>query len=41
MTYQGSPGSWSTGQEELTDEERQIVRDATSRMLRALEHDTI
>ena len=26
---------------ELTDEERQIVRDATARMLRALEHDTI
>jgi hypothetical protein len=27
--------------EELTDEERQIVRDATSRMLHALEHDTV
>ena len=26
---------------ELTDEERQIVRDATNRMLRALEHDTV
>jgi hypothetical protein len=26
---------------ELTDEERQIVRDATARMLRALEHDTV
>jgi hypothetical protein len=26
---------------ELTDEERQIVRDATTRMLRALEHDTV
>jgi len=26
---------------ELTDEERQIVRDATSRMLRALESDTV
>jgi hypothetical protein len=25
---------------ELTDEERQLVRDATTRMLRALEHDT-
>jgi len=25
---------------ELTDEERQIVRDATTRMRRALEHDT-
>jgi hypothetical protein len=25
---------------ELTDEERQIVRDATTRMLRALDHDT-
>jgi hypothetical protein len=25
---------------ELTDEERQIVRDATTRMLRAVEHDT-
>ena len=25
---------------ELTDEERQLVRDATNRMLRALEHDT-
>jgi hypothetical protein len=24
---------------ELTDEERQIVRDASTRMLRALEHD--
>jgi hypothetical protein len=27
--------------EELTDQERQIVRDATDRMLRALEHDTV
>jgi hypothetical protein len=27
--------------EELTDEERRIVRDATSRMLHALEHDTV
>jgi hypothetical protein len=26
---------------ELTDQERQIVRDATTRMLRALEHDTV
>ena len=26
---------------ELTDEERQIVRDATTRMLRGLEHDTV
>jgi hypothetical protein len=26
---------------ELTDEERQIVRDATARMLRALEQDTV
>ena len=26
---------------ELTDEERRIVRDATSRMLHALEHDTV
>jgi hypothetical protein len=26
---------------ELTDEERQIVRDATTRMLRALEPDTV
>jgi hypothetical protein len=26
---------------ELTDEERQIVRDATARMLAALEHDTV
>ena len=26
---------------ELTDDERQIVRNATSRMLHALEHDTI
>jgi hypothetical protein len=26
---------------ELSDEERQIVRDATTRMLRALEHDTV
>jgi hypothetical protein len=26
---------------ELTDEERQIVRDATTRMLRALESDTV
>jgi hypothetical protein len=26
---------------ELTDEERQIVRDATTRMLHALEHDTV
>jgi hypothetical protein len=25
---------------ELTDDERQIVRNATTRMLRALEHDT-
>ena len=25
---------------ELTDEERQLVRNATNRMLRALEHDT-
>ena len=25
---------------ELTDEERQLVRDATTRMLSALEHDT-
>ena len=25
---------------ELTDEERQLVRDATTRMLRALDHDT-
>jgi hypothetical protein len=25
---------------ELTDEERQLVGDATTRMLRALEHDT-
>jgi hypothetical protein len=25
---------------ELTGEERQLVRDATDRMLRALEHDT-
>ena len=25
---------------ELTDEERQLVRDATTRMLQALEHDT-
>ena len=27
--------------EELTDQERQIVRDATDRMLRALEPDTV
>jgi hypothetical protein len=26
---------------ELTDEEKQIVRDATTRMVRALEHDTV
>jgi hypothetical protein len=26
---------------ELTDQERQTVRDATTRMLRALEHDTV
>jgi hypothetical protein len=26
---------------ELTDEEQRIVRDATTRMLRALEHDTV
>ena len=26
---------------ELTDDEKQIVRDATTRMLRALEHDTV
>jgi hypothetical protein len=26
---------------ELTEEERQIVRDATTRMLRALEHDAV
>jgi hypothetical protein len=26
---------------ELTDEERQIVRDAITRMLRALEHDAV
>jgi hypothetical protein len=26
---------------ELTDQERQIVRNATTRMLRALEHDTV
>ena len=26
---------------ELTDEERQLVRDATTRMLRALEPDTV
>ena len=25
---------------ELTDDEKQVVRDATTRMLRALEHDT-
>ena len=25
---------------ELTDDERQLVRDATTRMLRALDHDT-
>ena len=26
---------------ELTDQEKQLVRDATTRMLRALEHDTV
>jgi hypothetical protein len=26
---------------ELTDDEKQVVRDATTRMLRALEHDTV
>ncbi len=26
---------------ELTDEERQVVRDAITRMLRALEHDAV
>ena len=27
--------------DELTDEERQVVRDATTRMLRALDHDSV
>ena len=26
---------------ELTDDEKQLVRDATTRMLRALDHDTV